>query len=297
MDFKSLYYPLAVAKYKSISQAAKELNIKQPSLSKCIQTINDSLGVELFEMKGQELVITYAGERYLYWANRMIPLIAELDKVHQTQKKASLKIITPAGESAYVSPLVLQQFRKEYADVFIEMQETQDIKAALLSGEANLAVLTEIFVDAQYQSELLVNDEIIMVTSRNHLIKDYAVWKEGCRYPWVDGELLKNETQVIYDQDPQVLQLLQDYFVGHDIVMQSFMSTGSINQAVRTAAITDAVCFIPERLLRHCTFSEKVLKYSIGAPLTVKRYLAYQKNSIYSEYINRLAALIKDFPE
>ena len=50
-DLKSFTYVLAVAECKSISKAAELLYISQPSLSRFISSLEQELGILLFERK------------------------------------------------------------------------------------------------------------------------------------------------------------------------------------------------------------------------------------------------------
>lgn len=49
----------------NISEAAKLLNISQPALSKAIASIEDELGVALFDRKGRHIYLNRYGELML----------------------------------------------------------------------------------------------------------------------------------------------------------------------------------------------------------------------------------------
>jgi DNA-binding transcriptional LysR family regulator len=78
MDFKSLYYVLAVADKRTISGAAKDLGISQPSLSKYLQNLQDTLEVRLFERQEGKLIPTDAGNRYLEAGKKILNASKEL---------------------------------------------------------------------------------------------------------------------------------------------------------------------------------------------------------------------------
>ena len=64
MNFNKLRYVIVVAEERSITKAAKKLYISQPSLSQCIRSIEEDLGVDLFiRVKSS---ISHAGWRGVY---------------------------------------------------------------------------------------------------------------------------------------------------------------------------------------------------------------------------------------
>jgi len=65
MDFKELEYVLSIAKNNSISKAAKELYISQPSLSKYLQNLEKNMDVKLFERCGNNFILTMIVQKYL----------------------------------------------------------------------------------------------------------------------------------------------------------------------------------------------------------------------------------------
>ena len=67
-SYSKLQYIIAIADKKSISQAARDLYISQPALTKYISTLEDELGVQLFDRTSTPIQLTYAGEVYLEYA-------------------------------------------------------------------------------------------------------------------------------------------------------------------------------------------------------------------------------------
>ena len=61
---------LTVAKSESISKAAEQLYISQPSLTKRMQQLEAQLGVALFDHKSRPLKLSPAGELYYEYLTR-----------------------------------------------------------------------------------------------------------------------------------------------------------------------------------------------------------------------------------
>ena len=71
MARRALAYIQAVAEQGSIKNAAEQLFISSSALSKYIQKVEKEIGTPLFNRYGNRFVLSYAGERYLAWAEQM----------------------------------------------------------------------------------------------------------------------------------------------------------------------------------------------------------------------------------
>ena len=100
MTLNQLIYFQTIAKYEHFRLAAAELNLSQPSLSRSIATLEEELGVILFERNGRNVNLTKSGKVFLEHVDRI------LEEVHIAQKQMQ-KLSGDAGhiDIAYVFPL------------------------------------------------------------------------------------------------------------------------------------------------------------------------------------------------
>ena len=80
MELRHLRYFLVAAKSNNLSQAARELNISQPSLSYAVKAIEIELGVTLFERRGKHLCLNRDGEYYAKEIDRALTIIDQAGK-------------------------------------------------------------------------------------------------------------------------------------------------------------------------------------------------------------------------
>ena len=66
MTLNQILYFQKVARLENYHQAAEELYISQPSLSRSMAVLESELGVALFEKKGRGVTLTKAGQ--LFWS-------------------------------------------------------------------------------------------------------------------------------------------------------------------------------------------------------------------------------------
>ena len=296
MDFKPLRYALAVAHYGNVSKAAQALGISQPSLSKYLKNMSENAGIALFELKKGKLSPTYAGERYLIGARQMLSLVDELYNVTGDDPSIqNLCVASPSLEGTYIQPFAIMQFHTDFPESKLTITEDPSVLQVLMSGEADLAITSFIPDNPEITCELLTTDEIVLVVSKLHSIGNYAEWRDGCRYPWVEIGLLRNEhmIQLYPDQGTQIKasELLRQERFSPPVLLQ----THSTLTAIRTASTGVGFCFVPEMATRNIIFPEEISCYSVGDPLNIDIFVAYPKAVPLSNASKRFIEIVRSF--
>ncbi|GHV29188.1 LysR family transcriptional regulator [Spirochaetia bacterium] len=294
MDFKSLRYVIAVAESGTISAAAKTLGISQPSLSKYLFNLDDSLGVKLFNRSGGKLAPTYAGERYLVGARQILDIAVGLDAISSRQDSV-LRISCPPFEGAYIHPAAIQQFCEKYPGFRLTVLENNDGMPLLQEGQADLAITNYPIQAEGFVSGLLVQDEVLLVSAANHPVSRMAGWKAGCKQPWVDVNLLRNEPFIQLFPDQSTRRLSDELLRREHIEYRVLMQTRSTINAIRVAATGAGVCFVPETGIRGFTFPELPAFFSVGDPLVMDVCYTYNKNHPNAELIEIFINLAQAF--
>ena len=72
MTLQQLKYVITIAKYNSMNQAAKELFVSQPNMSETVKTLEDELGIKIFNRTNRGIIITPEGEEFLSYARQVV---------------------------------------------------------------------------------------------------------------------------------------------------------------------------------------------------------------------------------
>ena len=72
MTLNQILYFQKIANLENYHQAAEELYISQPSLSRSMASLENELGVTLFEKEGRGVTLTKAGRMFLEYADRIL---------------------------------------------------------------------------------------------------------------------------------------------------------------------------------------------------------------------------------
>ncbi|MFI7597700.1 LysR family transcriptional regulator [Actinoplanes sp. NPDC049681] len=148
VQLQQLRYFLAVVETRHFTQAADSLGVSQPTLSKQIHTLEETLGAPLFERARGAVALTAAGDTLLPLARRMIAdADAARDAVQEIVglRRGRVRVgATPSLCSSLV-PTVLRRFRAEHPDIELHVNEgsSQDLIADLLARDLDLALIVQ----------------------------------------------------------------------------------------------------------------------------------------------------------
>lgn len=99
MNTLYLKYVLEIEKAGSISQAAQNLFMAQPNLSKAIKDLEHELGYSIFKRTSSGVTVTERGNEFLFHARKMAEHISEIEKISKRADSDSMqfKISIPRG--------------------------------------------------------------------------------------------------------------------------------------------------------------------------------------------------------
>ncbi|MGJ8611408.1 MAG: LysR family transcriptional regulator [Octadecabacter sp.] len=142
LDWAHLRSFLATAETTSLSGAARKLGLTQPTLSRQIATLEDSLSVMLFERVGRGLQLTDAGRELLVHARDMgkaAQRVAMTASAQRSDIAGKVRITASDIFATAFLPEIVADIRKRAPSLHIEIVATNDI-SDLMRREADIAV-------------------------------------------------------------------------------------------------------------------------------------------------------------
>ncbi|WP_278922865.1 MULTISPECIES: LysR family transcriptional regulator [Pseudophaeobacter] len=133
---------LATAETGSLSAAARQLGLTQPTLSRQVSALEADLGVMLFERLGRSLALTDAGRELLPHGRKMSDGADGLSLAASAQAQSiegTIRITASDMMSAFVLPPVLQTLRQQAPRLTIDIVAANDIRD-LMRREADIAI-------------------------------------------------------------------------------------------------------------------------------------------------------------
>ncbi len=169
ITFTQLSAFLAVVRSGSVTAAADELVVTQPSVSSAIAALGKELGCELFERAGRGIQLTDAGKAFVPYAEDVVGV---LDKGRRATREAaarsasSLQIaaVTTAAESFV--PGLMREFSNAHPDIELKLVvgNNQDVLERVLTHRDDLAISGTPPGDERLVIEPMMANEIVCIT-------------------------------------------------------------------------------------------------------------------------------------
>ena len=196
MDLKRLNYFNQLAKTGNFTKAADQLGIAQSALSTSIKKLEHQLGLKLVNRTERKMSLTAEGQVLLRHAKIILEDVEQAEKELQELKGLSSGVINfgaPAMLASYFLPDALEQFKKSYPGIQINIQEagTATLAQMLVNGELDLALIRGDREHEQIRQTLLAQDQIAACVPVGHPFasRESITLDEFCNQPLV---LFKN---------------------------------------------------------------------------------------------------------
>lgn len=266
----------------SFSEAAKHLNLTQPTISHHIQMLEHELGVVLFERSGSGLHLTEAGQFLLPWARKLIRESIEMEEmVTSMQNKIAgyLRIACSTTTGKYLLPQLAARFHNQYPGVKITIHACiqADVVPRLLEEEANLGVLSREVSEEGFECQEFFEDHIILIAAASH--------------PWAASRVIEpadllNVPFIIREATSGTRQVMLAELAKHDISLDDldvFLEVGNAEAIVETVAAGFGVSFVPQLAAACALENGRVVEVPV-ADLDLRRKIYMVRREIENRY-------------
>lgn len=288
MDFREMLYITTVADCQSVTDAAKKLYISQPSLSQIVSKVERDLGVKLFDRNTYPIALTYAGEKYVGTARKILEMNHNLrreltDIGHGAKGKIRLGI--PTERAGYMLPPVLKRFQKEFPQIEIQTIETKtdELIETILKGELDFLILPrrEQDLPVGLKTELIYREKIMLVAGSDMIKEEHFLKAEKGA---VDLTQIKDMPVILLKRGHAIRKTTNGLFQRYHISPPVLMEISSCISAVLLADSGLGITFVPQRAVEMLGGQEKFCCYRYG-----KEWETWEVNVVYKEeaYLNR----------
>jgi DNA-binding transcriptional LysR family regulator len=294
MRIEQLQAFLAVADTGSFQQAAKTCTVTQSTISRQIQSLEESLGVTLFHRQGQTK-LTLPGDRLYVYAKKICQewrnATEELSYL-MSGNQPELCVAAIPSVCAYQLPPVLQQFCSDFPQI--------QLRVTTLGSDRALKVLKDGLIDVAIvmQNRFIINSQamvvdqlyeesILLLMAAHHPLAQYAVvpWQELAKYP-----------QVIFKDGYGIQRLVQEQFKSHGLELIAALELNSLDAFRAVVRQGNLAALLPQTALQEAIPDPSLAVRPMCLPLLSRQVvLVTSRDRLEIPPILHFCKLVRDY--
>lgn len=287
MNPKHAQYMLTVYQEGSITNAAKKLYVSQPSLSQMIKLVESNLGAPIFNRSTDPLTLTYAGEKYIEAAQKILTINAnlarEIEEIND-EEHGKIRLGIPVQRGMQVLPYVLPKFFQKYphVDVVISEHGSSAIDKLVLDGSVDLACMTTVPKHDELNYIIVEREELVLLASRNTELARRI--PSGTPISILEA---RNEKFVSNKPGHSVRVLQDSLFITNNIQPKIILETISIEIEKKVALACDAVTICPLNYIENTEeMRSRAALYPLKNTETLRHcYICHRKDLYLTRYM------------
>ncbi len=280
----------AVFQCSSVTKAAAELHLAQPSVSLAVKELEEYYGVRLFERMGRSISPTEAGKEFYGYALHIVSLFDEMEKkIRNWDAVGSLRIGASITIGTRILPVLLKEFRKEYPELRTEafVGRSLAIEQRILDNAADIGLIENQPKNPDLCAIPFMQDELCAIVPPDHPLagrKKAAALEELAQYPFLMRE-----------KGSAGREILDACFEVSQLSVRPVLESSSTQAIVSSVAEGLGVAVLPYLLVRKDIAEGTVSQVPLVHPLRRSLNIIYHKSKYLTDNMKAFMELCRNF--
>ena len=253
MEFRKYEYVIAVARCKSMTKAANELFISQPSLSAFIAKIESELGTLLFDRTKNPIRTTLAGEIYVETGKKIIELHnnmrAQIMDIN-SNNKGRLKVGIPGSRGSYMLPIIYPLFKEKFPNIDIEIIENKSRILMDYIGEKtiDIGIMPKLYDNKDLVFKKMYDEELFLISGDGFIKKEDLISDNI-----INLQSLQKYKFVMLKKGHGIRTAIDKFFAKNSISPKILFETSNNSTAFRLACKNQSLAIVPKMTIDICS--------------------------------------------
>lgn len=237
MTLRHLKILKEVCECRSVTQAAKNLYIAQPSVSAVIKETEEHYGVRLFKRIKNRLVITEAGQELYERACNVLNDFNDFENCAYKKSRAdTIKIGTSLTIGTFLLPELMKKIRKNFpsAEMKIKIFPKESVENAVLTGELDLGLVENAVNLREFDAQKFYRDELVAVCAKDYPAPDTLKISELFDYPFI-----------LREKGSASRERFDSFSEAHGVKIEPFIESANPQAALNCAAAGLGIAILP----------------------------------------------------
>ncbi|MDL2253160.1 LysR family transcriptional regulator [Ruminococcaceae bacterium OttesenSCG-928-I18] len=286
MEIVQMHYFCMVARHRSMSRAAEDLLVSQSALSKAIGSLEEELGIKLFDRVGRRLTLSEAGRVYY---ERMCNILLRLNNAQKEMGDRynhpvnEVRLIISAGN--YIYNWLGEQYRKVFPDTLLYIRVSYDPDIYEFS-QNDFHLFASPYRYTKRECLPLMEERLMLAMNQNHPLASQE-------------EIRLSDTKDYWYQCLQPKENLREN-LNHYCKQAGFtpkvgFSTNDSYTFFEALSGNDHLALLPQRTSPPSTLKNIVLKPIADPVCTRVLYLGWDKDSYISQCHKEFISFCQSF--
>ena len=259
MNSRQLQYAIMLSQTRNFSQVAERLNISQPALSKQILSLENELGIKLFDRTTTPLTITPAGQHFIQGAADLVykedQLLRSMERFKSGEAGQLVIGVTPF-RSSYLIPDVVKEFRAAFPHIQVKLQEAGSdiLRKEAAEGKFDFAVVNLPVDESVLDIIPLESDRLVLIIPQQY--RHLLPLTDDCRE--IDFQACKDLPFVVVQKTQEMRRLFDKLCTANDFYPNIAAEVVSLTTAWSMACAGVAATILPLQFVSHNTLNNNV---------------------------------------
>ncbi|SEU05047.1 DNA-binding transcriptional regulator, LysR family [Salinibacillus kushneri] len=258
MEIKHLEYFIEVTDTGSFTQAAENLYITQPALSRIIKSLESELGAPLFIRSRKKLLLTDVGQilyKHAQVIERQLKLLeTDIDNL-LVLKKGSIRLGLPTIINSFFFSQLMASFHKQYPEVTFQLEEdgSKRIEEKIVNDDLDFGVVVLPDNHDMFDYYNFVNDHLKLVVPFSHHLAE----KEE-----ISLHELKDESFIMFNRDFELRNIILKACIEDGFEPNIISETSQLDFIEEMVAYNLGITLLPESTCMELTSNLQTITIS-----------------------------------
>lgn len=277
----------AVVRCGSMTRAAEQLHMAQPSLSVAVRELEDYYGVRLFERVGRRLVPTTCGRELYGYAGHIVGLFDDADrKMRSWDTTGTLRVGASITIGVHILPGLIRRFRDRSPELRIEavVEPVSRIEQRLIDNDLDLGLIETQPLHPELEAEPFARDEMcaVLPPSSPLAAQQTVTLEELAQYPFL-----------LREPGSSGRTILEASFALRQLAVRPVWESASTQAILRAAAEGLGVAVLPERMARRAAEDGDVCLRPLADPIERTLHIVWHKSKYRTQTMQSFQTLCR----
>lgn len=289
MTLRHMKIYTAVFRCSSITRAADELHLAQPSVSFAVKELENYYGIRLFDRIGRRICPTEAGREFYGYASHIVSLFEDMEKQFKNWDAiGTLRVGTSITIGTHILPMLIRRYQQDFPDLKVEavISKSRDIEQDLLDGRVDIGLIETQPEAPDLLSIPFMKDSLCAIVAPNYPLAqmDTVSLTQLARYPFLMREKGSAGREIL----DACFSMLQQ-------PVHPAWESASTQAIVRGVAEGLGVAVLPFLLVERDIREQTVRMLPLTRPLWLNLNIIYHKNKFLTPNMKAFIELCRDY--